>query len=597
MDKPVDESVRVSAIDRSAEQVAHRWLNRFARHLTENDPSAVRDVLTEDASWRDILAFTWHYRTLHNPSQIIDGLRAHLADVEPSNFDWVERMPPRHVKRVGRDVIETVFSFRTKVGRCQGTANLVIGTDGEVRAWTLMTALQSIHGHEYRVGQNRPRSKSRWADESIESADAGGPAVLIIGAGHGGLSVAARLKALGVRARIIEKDERVGDNWGKRYANLMLHNEIWANDLPYLEYPQTWPVYTSTDELARWFRAYAELLQLDVQTSSELEEAAYDEVSGTWRANVRRADGSLEEYRPRHIVMAVGLSGEPRTPNLPGLDRFRGEALHTSQYVEGSAYKGKKVTVIGASTSAHDVAQDLHFHGAEVTMVQRGPIWVISLDPSSRLTFALHGGSLSVEDADFVTHALPYPALIQAHRATARVMAENDAELLAKLEKAGMKLDIGSDGTGYGLKYVRKGGGYYIDVGCSELIADGKIALVHYEAIEGAAPDGLAMRDGSTREADAIVFAIGYHNPAAVVTRIFGEEVAAKVGTTWGLAEDPDAPDYGEMNNMWKRTGQRGLWVMAGGFIHSRFHSRYLANQILATELGMISATKPDRRN
>jgi len=595
MNKHVEQVDLVPVIDRSAEQIAHAWVSGFAQRLAAQDLHGLRGMLADDASWRDILAFTWHYRTFHNPDQIMDGLRAHLADVAPTGFRFVERMPPRRVNRVGRDVIEAVISFRTTVGECQGTVRLVVGDDGKARAWTLMTALQSIHGHEYKVGPNRPRSKSRWTEEAAASSDTGEPTVLIIGAGHGGLSVAARLKALGVPARVIERDERVGDNWGKRYANLMLHNEIWANDLPYLEYPQTWPVYTSTDDLARWFAAYASLLDLDVQTGSELESAQYDEASETWHAKIRRSDGSLEEYRPRHIVMAVGLSGEPRTPSLKGLDTFRGEVLHTSQYSEGSSYKGKKVAVIGVSNSGHDVAQDLQFHGADVTMVQRGPIWVISLDPSSRLTFALHGGSLSVEDADFLSHAVPYPVLIQAHQMGARVMAQYDAELLSRLRAAGMKLDMGHDGTGYGLKYTRKGGGYYINVGCSDLIADGKIGLVHYDAIEGAAPNGILMQDGSILEADVIVFAIGYHNPTTIVERIFGSDVAERVGRIWGLDEDPEAPDYGEMNNMWKRTGQRGLWVMAGGFIHSRFHSRYLANQILATELGMISPDKPDR--
>ena len=199
--------------------------------------------------------------------------------------------------------------------------------------------------------------------------------MLVVGGGQAGLSIAARLKQLQIDALIVDREARIGDNWRKRYHALTLHNQVQVNHLPYMPFPPNWPVYIPKDKLANWFEAYVESMELNFWTGTEFESGAYDEAEGRWSVVLRRADGTRRTMHPRHIVMATGVSGIPNLPDIPGLKNFGGTVLHSSRYDDGENWKGKKAIVIGTGNSGHDIAQDLHSSGAEVTLVQR------SLDP------------------------------------------------------------------------------------------------------------------------------------------------------------------------------------------------------------------------
>ena len=142
--------------------------------------------------------------------------------------------------------------------------------------------------------------------------------------------------------------------------------------------------------------------------------------------------------------------------------------------------------------------------------------------------------------------------------------------LFDALEKRGFRLDFGEEGTGWQFKYLTRGGGYYFNVGCSDLIADGKIALAQYAELERVLPG-----------ADLVVLATGWKGQEALVGKLFGEAVAARVGPIWGFGEDQ------ELRNMFRRTAQPGLWFIAGSFAQCRIYSKYLALQIQARELGL----------
>ena len=93
--------------------------------------------------------------------------------------------------------------------------------------------------------------------------------MLVVGGGHAGLSIAARLKQLGIDALIVDREARVGDNWRTRYHALTLHNQVQVNHLPYMPFPANWPSYIPKDKLAGWFEAYAETMELDFWTGTE----------------------------------------------------------------------------------------------------------------------------------------------------------------------------------------------------------------------------------------------------------------------------------------------------------------------------------------
>ena len=132
------------------------------------------------------------------------------------------------------------------------------------------------------------------------------------------------------------------------------------------------------------------------------------------------------------------------------------------------------------------------------------------------------------------------------------------------------------------MKYLRRGGGYYFNVGASDLIVEGKIKLLHHQEIERVVANGLLMKDGSVAEADVIVAATGYKNQQDVVRHFMGDAIADRIGEVWGF------DNTGELRNMWCRTPQPGLWFVGGGLPHVRIFSKYLAQQIKACEVGLI---------
>ena len=153
--------------------------------------------------------------------------------------------------------------------------------------------------------------------------------------------------------------------------------------------------------------------------------------------------------------------------------------------------------------------------------------------------------------------------------------------MLAGLAKAGFKVDSGPDGAGLFIKYFQRGGGYYINVGASELIASGEIKVKQGQEIEAVLPHGLRFADGSELEADEIVLATGYQNMRTQTRAMFGDEVADKVGDVWGFNEE------GEMRTIWQRSGHPGFWFHGGNLAMCRYYSRLLALQIKGLEEGL----------
>jgi cation diffusion facilitator CzcD-associated flavoprotein CzcO len=281
------------------------------------------------------------------------------------------------------------------------------------------------------------------------------------------------------------------------------------------------------------------------------------------------------------VLATGGVSGTPYRPSIPGLDAFGGTVVHSSAFGDGREYDVERAVVLGTGNSGHDVAQELHARGVRVTMVQRSPTCVVSLVPSGTMVYALYSEHDAIEDIDLVTAAVPYPVLRESYQHLTRKTCELDRPLLDRLHAVGFETDFEPDGTGFHMKYLRRGGGYYINVGCSDLIADGKIGLVQARDTAGFVPEGLQMNDGTVVPAELVVLATGYENQQESVCRLFGDEVAERVGPIWGFDEDF------ELRNMWKPTGQERFWIMGGNLLESRLHSRFLALQIKADLEGL----------
>lgn len=569
------------------------WLSDFAAGMESHSVDEVLSTITEDCYWRDLLALTWDLGTYHGTEKITSLLQGSLGSARASGFRVVDDFDARLAPGSNGSTIEGFYLFETPTTWCRGVAKLV-EEDGRWRAASVMTGVEDVKGHERALGSRRPRgprsladasSRSNWKDRrqaSIAYTDRD-PDVVVVGAGQGGLAVAANLNLMGVDTLILEKSERVGDGWRKRYHSLVLHDPVWADHLPYLPFPQSWPVYPAKDKIADWFEFYADVMELNVWTSADMYSSSYDEATGQWTLNVRTPDGE-RVIHPKDVILATGAAAEVNLPDIPGRDSFGGVSYHSSGHTSGADWTGKKAIVIGAGNSAHDIVQDLYESGADVTMVQRSSTYIMSQKFGIPLLFGANfvEGGPPTEYADLLASSTPWPQVLEYAVEGTRQTAELDAELLASLEAVGFKLNDGPDGTGLMGYAVARGGGYYIEVGCSKLIAEGKIRLVGGSGLLEFTPKGVRLEDGRELEADLVVLATGYKNMRETARRLFGDDVADKCPPVLGIDE------AGEIGGLYRRTGMRGFWFMGGPLAWVRIYAKHLALQIVAAQKGVI---------
>ena len=569
-----------------------QWLQKFSQALNSRKIEELQNCFSDDAHWRDLLSFTWSISPFEGGLAISEGLLAFQVDINADNFVLAHgRTEPRTITRLGVDVIEGIFTFETRFGKCEGVVRLL--AEQPSKAWIFLTTLFELKGYEEKNGVRRPSGEaysrnfggSNWLDQRqlAQAFDDRDPQVLVVGGGQAGLAIAARLGQLEIDTLVVDKHKRIGDNWRKRYHSLALHNQIHVNHLPYMPFPPTWPKYIPKDMLANWFEAYAEALQINYWIDSEFISGTYDEQGERWKATIRRGKSGHRVMSPKHIIFANGVSGIPYIPGLPGLENFTGEVIHSHAFTHGGAFAGKNVMVLGTGNSGHDVAQDLHSHGVNTTIVQRGSTTVVSIDPSAKLNYALYDEGPPIDDCDLIASVATYPLVVKGYQLAVKKMAELDKELIESLIQRGFKYDLGEDQTGHQMKYRRRGGGYYLDAGCSQLIIDGEIHLLQFDSVKEFTKTGIICKDGTETQFDALILATGYYTQKELVKRLLGEKVADSVGEIWGIGAD------GEMANMWKKTSQKGLWFMAGSLAQCRIYSKYLALQIKAIEENLLS--------
>jgi len=580
----------VGASTNPASETARQWLGAFGDALAQGDPAGAARLFKETSFWRDLVAFTWNLKTVENPAGVEDMLRETLDHVGPSNFQLAEEAEEAD------GVVTAWFTFETKVGRGEGLVRLKDG-----KAWTLLTALYELKGHEEPMAEKRPMgaehgvdpNRKAWVERREEELETLGytkqPHTVIVGGGQGGIALGARLRQLGVPTIIVEKNDRPGDSWRNRYKTLCLHDPVWYDHLPYIPFPKNWPVFSPKDKIGDWLEMYTRVMELNYWSKTEAMHAHYNDEAGEWEVTVNR-DGEEIVLRPKELVMATGMSGYPNVPSFKGQDIFKGEQQHSSEHRGPEGCEDKRVVVIGSNNSAHDICAALWEGGADVTMVQRSSTHVVQSD-----SLMEHGlgdlyseravrNGMTTHRADMIFASLPYRILHEFQKPIYDKIKELDADFYDALEEAGFMIDFGPDGSGLFMKYLRRGSGYYIDVGASQLIIDGKVKVARGQVVE-LTEGAVVLEDGTELPADLVIYATGYGSMNGWVAGLIDEATARKAGKVWGIGSDTrkdPGPWEGEQRNMWKPTQVDHLWFHGGNLHQSRHYSLYLALQLKA---------------
>ncbi|CAK7241755.1 MAG: hypothetical protein STHCBS139747_003225 [Sporothrix thermara] len=604
-----------------ASKVAEDVVAAVNKSLAATDYRGLGALFAPSGQWRDHLAVSWDFRSVQGPEKIAAFVQESAASGKQQlvGFAVDASEPQRQPAQASLDAfgkhpcIVAFTTFVSSVGTGRGVVRLV-HMGGAWKIYAFYTALRELTGFEPPLGARRPlgashgggRSMKNWRErreEELAFADAE-PAVLVLGAGQGGLTLAARLKMLGVPTLVVDREQRVGDNWRGRYRQLVLHDPVWFDHMPYMPFPAFWPVFTPKDKLADFFEAYVALLELNVWTCTTITRLAYDAAASRYTVTVERTDAATgavvdtRTFHPRHVVQATGHSGKKNMPAVPGIEDFQGELLcHSSEFpgatpppegVQGAVEeRRRRAVVVGSCNSGHDIAQDLYENGYDVTIVQRSSTCVVSSKAIAEIGLgSLYSepvqAKLPVDDADLLLWSAPTNLAKAVQVQATQLAIEHDTPLLEGLQRAGFALDRGTDGAGLFFKYFQRGGGYYIDVGASQLVIEGKIKVKSGQGIARVTATGLDMADGTHLAADTVVFATGYQNMRTQTRVLFGDALADQTRDVWGFDRE------GEFRTMWRGSGQPGYWYMGGNLALARYFGQYLALQIKAQEEGLM---------
>ncbi|KAF7313083.1 hypothetical protein MKEN_00994100 [Mycena kentingensis (nom. inval.)] len=531
--------------------IAGAWLDTFSAGFASSDAEAIAQRFHSYGFLRDILTFTWTNRTLVGRPKIEPFLAQHLAHAEICDLELSKgpHLSP-HFQPIAGAVVSG-FTFETRVGPGLGCMLLTrpMGyPDGEWKALSVLMTLRDIRAHEEAGPEDGVYGGHTipWEDHDRERREKieADPYVLILGGGQTGLNVGARFKQMDISSIILERTAVVSN------------------------VPANWPYFTSRDKLAVWLEQYAVGQDLVVWTSSTLlPTPTFDESTKRWTATVSRA-GNLVTLKPAHIVVAAGTLGSAYYPPMANPSVFGGTILHTANYHGAAAFSGKRVVVVGAGNSAADVCQDSVVAGAaSVTMVQRSSTCVMSVETAraGQLNFWPEG--VPTEVADLKVNALP------------TLLIEKPVH--EGLREAGLKLNMGPDGAGAYLLMFERFGGFWLDVGCAQLIRDGKVKVKQGVEPASFTANSIVFTDGSSLEADIVVFATSYKSIRDDLRPLFGDAVIDQTAPLWGL------DDEGELKGCYHPSGYPHLWFAAGNFTISRFFSKQLALTIKGIQLGL----------
>jgi cation diffusion facilitator CzcD-associated flavoprotein CzcO len=567
------------------------WMGDLESALRNNDEAALAELFLADSYWRDLAALTWDVRQYWGRDEVVPRLLEYAKLSEPAGFQVASNRTAPRLLDDGATA-DFFFTFDTATG--SGCALVIAVLDDEarwgLRARLIATTLTGLNSHPI-PGQSRRgyvpiRSGETWIQYRTRVNDLSDrdPEVLVLGGGQSGVIMGARLDRFGVPYVVVDKHARPGDGWRARYSSLALHTPTYVNDMPYVRQPETFPGFLSKDQWGNYLDAYTEMMNINWWGETEFITGTFDEDKREWTVELRRSNGSTRITYPKHIVTALGYTGtEPSIPDLPGIADFGGEVMHSSNFRSGADYRGQRVMVIGTATSGHDISLDLADNDATVFMGQRGPACVVPIDEAENFNVDYLNLALSVEEIDQRRNSgFVYPLMLKKAKAETERTEREYAEMFHGLRQAGMTLTIGEEKAGWIYRLHKTFSGYYLDVGASQAIIDGRITIIQMADVDRFVSQGVRLKDGKIIELDTVVMATGYRNVQTTIARLFGSEVAEKVGPIGGIADD------GEHRNMARPTRQPHLWMLFGGIMDARKMSEVLALQIVAQLNGVV---------
>lgn len=502
------------------------------------------DALAETAIWRDHMALTGTFRTFHTPELVARTWR-HLCK-QSGIAKLAVKAGTAQVLRFGPSAwLQATFSFNTSgacPAACSGTIGL-IPQDGTWKIWLITTILEQPIGFPD-VDKLEPGPSNLTTDGLLDC--------IVVGGASAGLSLAGRLKSLGLTYVVVEQYADVGDIWTKaRYDSVKLHTSRDYNQLPGspITFQPEDPYYLSSHDIAVGFKKYVETFGINIMTSTTVVSAKFDSSSRVWTVIAQRG-GETVTMRSRHLVLATGSMGaNPMTPEYSTPEKYRGDTIHTLHWRNAKPWTGKRGIVIGSANSAHDVISDMVEADFEsVTLVQRSKTWVLPASTFGTLVDPVYNPQTPSEVSDRILMGNPLPVQRLIAMIGIRACADTDPAYFDKLEAQGFKTE--RYGDLWGLIYDREGG-HFFDVGAGKLIADGDVKVKSDALPTAYTETGLEFSDGSQIDADVVVFATGYKaDLRASATRIIGNDVAENLEEFWQCDRE------GEIRGAWRDTGR-----------------------------------------
>jgi indole-3-pyruvate monooxygenase len=333
---------------------------------------------------------------------------------------------------------------------------------------------------------------------------------LVIGAGPAGLAVGACLKQAGIPCILLEQSDKVASAWRRHYDRLHLHTHKRNSALPFAPLPKEYPDYPSRDQLVHYLESYARKFELGIRFGQQVKSAKRN--NGRWEIQTQNAT-----YHASNLVIAAGYAREPFIPEWKGMNLFKGKVIHSSQYKNGSEFKGQNVLVVGFGNSGGEIAIDLYEHGAKPAIAVRSAVNVIPRD--------LFG--LPILSIGILQNSMP--------------------AWMADAMNAPILRAVVGDITQYGLRKLPYGPVAQIrntkripliDVGTMKLIKQGYVKV--HPGVEGFAESRIRFEGGQEAQFDAVILATGYHpkvNAFLNETDVYDQD-----GTPTSTGQESSAP-------------------------------------------------------
>ncbi|KAM0718271.1 hypothetical protein Q7P37_006603 [Cladosporium fusiforme] len=527
--------------------------------------------LADNVIWRDCLALSGTFRTFYGQDAVAKTWRYLCKKASIQNLAVTANSPT--VLRFGPKAcwLQVGFTFGTDgacPAKCSGSLGLV-PYQGSWKIWLITTVLEQPHGF-LDVDKLEPGPPETNDNACLDC--------VVVGAAVAGLSMAGRLKSLGLSYVVLEQHANVGDIWTKaRYESVKLHTSRDYNQLP--GQPKTFtaddPYYLDASDIARGFQRYVDTFGINVSTNTTVFGAKFDVPSKIWTISAVR-DGERLTVTARHLILATGARGSnPITPTYSDRASYQGDVVHAIDWKNATPWAGKKGIVIGSANSAHDIIADMvRANFSSVTLVQRSKTFVLPATTFSALVDPVYNAETPCEVSDRIMMNNPLPVQRLIAMEGIRACADLNPAYYDRLEAQGYLVE--RYGDLWGLIYGREGG-HFFDVGSGELIADGSVKVKSDALPVAYTATGLKFSDESELDADVVVFATGYASDIKkCAARIIGQEAAKDLEEFW------ECDAEGETRGAWRDTGHPALWYTGHGYAHARYYARFLAMRIKA---------------